>query len=136
VANTVARPRMILYVLGGFAALALLLAALGLYGIVSYSVAQRRQEIGVRVALGADRAAVLRLVVGQGLRLAGIGILAGLVLSVPTNFIVQSILFVKPTDPISFIWVSIFLILVAAFASYLPARRATTVDPLIALRTE
>jgi putative ABC transport system permease protein len=119
-----------------FGLVALFLASIGVYGVLSYAVSQRTQEIGVRVALGADRAAVLRLVVGQGLKLAGYGILAGLVLSVPTNFIVQSILFVKPTDPISFIWVSIFLVLVAAFASYLPARRATAVDPLIALRTE
>jgi putative ABC transport system permease protein len=119
-----------------FGAVALFLASIGVYGVLSYAVSQRTQEIGVRVALGADRGAVLRLVVGQGLRLAGIGIVIGLALSVPTNFIVQSLLFVKPTDPISFIGVSIFLVLVAAFASYLPARRATAVDPLIALRTE
>jgi ABC-type antimicrobial peptide transport system permease subunit len=119
-----------------FGAVALFLASIGVYGVLSYAVSQRTQEIGVRVALGADRAAVLRLVVGQGLKLAGVGIVIGLALSLPTNFIVRSLLFVKPTDPFSFIAVSVFLILVAAFASYLPARRATAVDPLIALRTE
>jgi ABC-type antimicrobial peptide transport system permease subunit len=104
--------------------------------VLSYAVSQRTQEIGVRVALGADRAAVLRLIVGQGLRLAGIGIVAGLILAVPTGFVLRTLLFVPPTDPISFVVVGVFLSLVATFASYLPARRATAVDPLIALRTE
>jgi putative ABC transport system permease protein len=119
-----------------FGVLALFLASIGVYGVLSYAVSQRTQEIGVRVALGADRAAVLRLIVGQGLRLAGIGIVAGLILAVPTGFVLRTLLFVPPTDPISFVVVGVFLSLVATFASYLPARRATAVDPLIALRTE
>ncbi|HEX2444954.1 MAG TPA: ABC transporter permease [Vicinamibacterales bacterium] len=119
-----------------FGALALFLASIGVYGVLSYAVSQRTQEIGVRVALGADRAAVLRLIVGQGLWLAGIGIVAGLILAVPTGFLIRTLLFVPPTDPISFVVVAVFLTLVAIFASYLPARRATAVDPLIALRTE
>jgi putative ABC transport system permease protein len=119
-----------------FGALALFLASIGVYGVLSYAVSQRTQEIGVRVALGADRAAVLRLIVSQGMRLAGVGIFFGLILAVPTGFFIRTLLFVPPTDPISFLVVAAFLTLVAIFASYLPARRATAVDPLIALRTE
>lgn len=120
-----------------FAAVALLLAVIGVYGVLSYAVSQRTQEMGVRVALGAGRGDVLRLIVGQGVRLAAIGIGVGLVGSFAVTRVVRTLLFnVTPTDPVSFIGVSLFLVFIAALASYIPARRATAVDPLIALRAQ
>ena len=120
-----------------FGGVALLLAAIGIYGVLSYSVAQRTQEIGVRMALGASRGDVFGLVLRQGMRLAGIGILIGVVVSFGVTRIVRSFLYnVTPTDPLSFIGTAIFLAVIAIFAGYLPARRATAVDPIIALRAE
>jgi putative ABC transport system permease protein len=120
-----------------FGGIALVLAAIGVYGVLSYAVAQRTQEIGVRVALGASRADVLKLVVVQGMRLAVVGVLIGVVGSFFVTPIIQSQLInVSATDPASFIGVSAFLTAVAFVASYVPARRATSVDPLVALRTE
>ena len=120
-----------------FGAIALVLAAIGVYGVLSYSVAQRTQEIGVRVALGASRMDVLKLVVVQGLRLAVIGVVIGVVGSFFVTPVIQSTLInVSATDPASFIGVSLFLTAVAYVASYVPARRATAVDPLVALRAE
>jgi putative ABC transport system permease protein len=122
---------------GLFGAIALILASIGVYGVLSYSVSQRTQEIGVRVALGAERRDVLRLIVGQGLRLAGIGIVVGCVGAFGVTPIVQTLLYnVKPTDPVSFGGVALFLVLVASAASYIPARRAMAVDPIIAIRNE
>jgi ABC-type antimicrobial peptide transport system permease subunit len=107
------------------------------YGVLSYSVAQRTQEIGVRVALGASRGDVLQLVVFQGLKLAGIGVALGIVGSFFVTPVVKGQLYnVSPTDPLSFVAVSLFLAGVAFIASYVPARRATAVDPLVALRAE
>jgi putative ABC transport system permease protein len=120
-----------------FGGIALLLAAIGVYGVLSYAVAQRTQEIGVRVALGAARGDVLRLVLVQGARLALAGVLFGAAASFMVTPVVRRQLYhVSPADPFSFIAVSLFLTAVALFASYMPARRAMAVDPLVALRTE
>jgi putative ABC transport system permease protein len=135
VADTVARPRLILFLLGGFAGVALLLAALGLYGIISYAVAQRRHEIGVRVALGAQPGDVLGLVVRQGMRLTVRGLAVGLVAALASTRVMASLLFgVGTTDLPTLVGVSAFLAAVALLASYLPARRASRVDPMTALR--
>jgi putative ABC transport system permease protein len=120
-----------------FGGIALLLAAVGVYGVLSYSVAQRTQEIGVRVALGAARADVLKLVIVDGVKLAIIGVGLGALGSFFVTPVVRTQLYnVSPTDPLSFLAVSLFLTSIAFLASYLPARRATAVDPLVALRAE
>jgi len=123
--------------LGTFAALAFILASVGIYGVVSYSVAQRTREIGIRVALGAGRRDVLGLVLKEALRLTTLGVALGLVGAFAATRVLRSLLFeVKPTDPTTFICLSLLLTLVALLASYIPARRATKVDPLVALRYE
>jgi putative ABC transport system permease protein len=123
--------------LSSFAGLALLLAAIGIFGVMSYSVAQRTHEIGIRVALGAQRNQVLRLVVGQGLFLALIGTAAGLVGAFALTRYLRTLLFnVSPTDWVTFTVVPIILCVVALAASYFPARRAMHVDPMQALRYE
>jgi putative ABC transport system permease protein len=120
-----------------FGAIALVLASIGVYGVLSYSVSQRTQEIGVRVALGAERADVLRLVVGQGLKLAAIGIAVGIAGAFGVTPAARTVLYkVTPTDPLSFTVVAVFLLMVALTASYIPARRAMAVDPLSAMRNE
>jgi ABC-type antimicrobial peptide transport system permease subunit len=129
--------RLFGWMFGIFGAVALVLASIGVYGVLSYSVSQRTQEIGVRVALGAGRATILRLVIGQGVKLALIGVAIGLLGAVGATQYVRTLLYnVTPTDPVIFTGVAVFLILVAALASYVPARRATAVDPLVALRGE
>jgi putative ABC transport system permease protein len=135
--KSVARPRFQSVLLASFAGLALLLAAIGIFGVMSYSVAQRSHEIGIRVALGAQRDQVLRLVVGQGLVLALIGTVAGLAGAFALTRYLRSLLFnVSPTDPWTFIAVPVVLCAVALGASYFPARRAAGVDPIVALRYE
>jgi len=120
-----------------FGAIALALAAVGVYGVLSYAVSQRRQEIGVRMALGASRQSVFALFVGHGAKLAAIGIACGVVGAFGITRVVNSLLYnVSATDPLSFIATAAFLAAVAVLASYVPARRATAVDPMIALRTE
>ena len=120
-----------------FGAIALLLASVGVYGVLSYSVSQRVQEIGVRMALGAERKDVLRLILGHGMKLAAIGIVLGIVGAAGATQFIKTVLFnVTPTDPISFTGVAAFLTLVALVASYVPARRAMAVDPIVALRNE
>jgi len=129
--------RLFGYMFSIFGGIALLLASIGVYGVLSYAVAQRTQEIGVRMALGASREHVLRLVLGQGARLAGLGILIGLAGAALVTRLVESLLYnVSTTDTVSFVATALFLACVAILASYIPARRATTVDPLVALRTE
>jgi len=122
---------------GIFAAMAVILAVVGIYGLMSYSVAERRHEFGIRMALGAERTSVLRQVLGQGLVLSlvgiGIGIVAGFGL---TRFLSNLLFEVKPQDPLTFLAVSLVMIAVALLSCYLPARRATTVDPANVLRTE
>jgi putative ABC transport system permease protein len=125
------------YMFSAFGAVALFLASIGVYGVLSYSVSQRRQEIGVRVALGAARRDVLRLIVGQGVTLAAIGIGVGIAGAFGATSLIASLLYnVTSSDPISFIIVSFFLATVAVIASYIPARRALAVDPIIALRND
>jgi putative ABC transport system permease protein len=129
--------RLFGYMFSIFGAVAMLLASVGVYGVLSYAVAQRTQEIGVRMALGASREHVLRLVLGQGTRLAGLGILIGLAGAAMVTRLVESLLYnVSSTDTLSFAATALFLALVALLASYVPARRATAVDPLVALRAE
>ena len=120
---------------GGFAGLAVLLASIGIYGLLAYMVGQRSREIGIRMALGARRADILRMFLGKGVALAGVGIVAGLVFSASTASMMASLLYgVRPHDPAVFLIVPLLLLAVAALASYLPARRATKVNPIVALR--
>jgi putative ABC transport system permease protein len=123
--------------LTAFAALALLLAALGIYGVISYSVSQRTRELGIRIALGATQERVVRLVLGQGMALTSVGIAAGLVGAYWLVRLLASMLFgVTATDAPTFAGVSVVLLGVAGAASYLPARRAARVDPVTAMRAE
>jgi putative ABC transport system permease protein len=123
--------------LATFAMLAVLLAVIGVYGVMSYAVARRTQEMGVRIAVGARPTQVVRLVLGRGLRTIGLGILIGLAGSFAATRLIRTQLFgVAPTDPLTFAWAPIALAVVATIACYLPARRASRVDPVVALRAE
>ncbi|MBO0858099.1 MAG: ABC transporter permease [Chloracidobacterium sp.] len=136
-AESIAQRRFTMALLAIFACAALSLAALGLYGVVSYDVTQRTREIGIRMALGGRRLDALKLVVGQGMKMAMIGALAGLVASLALSRLMKGLLYgVSATDPLTFVAVALLLMIVALMACYMPARRATKVDPMVALRCE
>jgi putative ABC transport system permease protein len=128
---------IVMTLLAGFAAAALLLAAIGIYGVISYAVAQRTREIGVRLALGAQRRDVTRLVMRQGLRLTLAGIVLGALVAVGASRVLSTLLYgVTAGDPLTYTAVAALLALVAVVAAHVPARRAARVDPMIALRAE
>lgn len=129
--------RLVMLMVGLFSLLALLLASVGIYGVIAYSVSQRTQEIGIRLALGSPRAGVLRLIIGQGMKLALVGCTLGLAASLALTRVIQALLFaVSPTDPLTFGASGLLLVGVAVVACWLPARRAARVNPMVALRQE
>jgi ABC-type antimicrobial peptide transport system permease subunit len=133
--RSLASRRFSAQLVGGFAGVALLLASIGIYGVLSYTVGQRSREIGLRMALGAERADILKLVVTSGVVLSIVGIVAGVILAASAASLMASLLYgVRPHDPVVFLAVPALLFVVALAASYLPARRATKVDPMMALR--
>jgi putative ABC transport system permease protein len=135
--NSIAKPRFYTALLGAFAVLALILASVGTYGVMSFSVNQRRREIGIRLAMGARRGDIFKLVVGRGLLLALTGVAIGLGGALALTRVMSGLLFgVSATDPMTFIMISLLLTGVALVACFVPARRATRVDPMIALRYE
>jgi putative ABC transport system permease protein len=137
VAADLARPRFTMLLLGIFAACALLLAAIGVYGVTALSVSGRTREIGVRMALGARYSDVLQLVLGRGMALVGAGLVVGGALALALSRFMTSLLYgVSPADPATYVAVTLFLIGVALFAIYLPARRAARVDPMVVLQQE
>jgi putative ABC transport system permease protein len=137
IARSMANRRFALELLACFAGVALLLAAVGIYGVLSYSFSQRTHEVGVRIALGAQHLDILRMTLGEGIRIVAIGLVAGLAGAAALSRIFQAMLFeVAPGDPATLLCVSAILACVAFFACYIPARRATRIDPLVALREE
>jgi len=137
VGDSVTPRRFNLWLLGAFAVLAVVLALAGIYGTMSYAVAQRTREVGIRVALGAQRGDVLKLVVGEGMKLIVVGIGVGLFGAFALTRWMTSLLFsVSASDPLTFVVIALLLMIIALLACWLPARRATKVDPLVALRYE
>jgi len=135
--SSIATRRMTLALLGRFSALVLILGAIGIYGVISYSVARSTREIGVRMALGAPREGVFRMVIGQGVKLAGTGIVIGILAALGLARLMSSLLYqVSAADLETFMLTAIVLLLVAVTACYIPARRAVSVDPVVALRHE
>jgi putative ABC transport system permease protein len=135
VGGAVARQRFSMLLLAIFAGLALLLAAVGIYGVMSYAVTQQTHDIGIRMALGAQRRDMLKMAVWQGLRLVLTGLVLGLVAAFALTRVMASLLFgVTATDPVTFVTISLALLAVALVASYIPALRATRIDPMVALR--
>src|SRR4030095_7786136 len=137
VSETMAVSRSLMLLFTGFAFLSMLLASIGIYGLVSYSVSQRTRDIGIRLALGAQAADVMRLILKNGIALTLSGVVVGLAGAFAlTRFLATLLFAVTPTDTLTFVTVSLVLIVVAIVASLIPARRATKVDPLVALRYE
>ena len=137
IAGATAGPRFTLVLLATFAAVALVLAAVGIYGVISYAVSRRTHEIGVRMALGASPATVVRLIIGQGMRVVGAGVITGLAGALLATRLMTSVVYgVRVTDPLTYVGVAALLTGVAMLASYIPARRATRIDPLIAMRSD
>ncbi len=136
-ARSVAPRRLFMLLIGGFAAVALLLAAIGIYGVMTFAVSQRTRELGIRVALGAVRQDVFRLVVGRAMALTGLGLAVGLIgAAAASRLLAQSLFEIRPIDPLTYLAIAGLMCAVTFVASYLPARRAARVDPMIALRTE
>jgi putative ABC transport system permease protein len=137
VGRQLVRPRFNMSLMGVFASVALMLAAIGIYGVISYSVAQRTREIGIRVALGAGEREIVRSVLGRGMALTITGVALGLAGALGVTRLLASLLVgVRPTDPLTFTAIAMLLVLVALLACYVPARRATRVDAIVALRSE
>ena len=138
VARSISQPRFYMSLLTVFAGVAVLLAAIGIFGVLSYAVAQRTREIGIRMALGAHERTVLGLVVREAMMMAAGGVVIGIAIALPlTRLLVAKLLFgTKPYDPLTFASVGVLLTLIALAAAYVPARRATRVDPIVALRAE
>jgi ABC-type antimicrobial peptide transport system permease subunit len=137
IADSLAARRFSMILLGSFALLAVVLASVGIYGVLAYLVGQRTHEIGIRMALGAGRYDVLRLVLGQGAKMTLLGVVLGLAAALGLTRLMSDMLYgVSATDPLTFTAVAVLLIIVALVACYIPARRATKVDPMVALRYE
>jgi putative ABC transport system permease protein len=137
ISDRLASQRFSMILMALFAGLALIMASVGIYGVVSYVTSQRTHEMGIRMALGAERKTVMMMVVGQGLKLALMGVAVGIVGALVLSRFLTSLLYgVKPTDPLTFTAVSLVLIAVALLACYIPARRASKIDPMVALRYE
>jgi putative ABC transport system permease protein len=136
-ANSIALRRNSMLLFAIFAAMALIIAAIGIYGVISYSVSQRTREIGIRMALGAERRDVLKLVLKQGLKLISAGVTIGLIASLGLTRVMKNLLFeVSATDPPTFVVIALILTIIALLACWVPARRATKVDPVVALRND
>jgi ABC-type antimicrobial peptide transport system permease subunit len=137
ISQSVANPKFYMFMLGLFAFTALILAAVGIYGMLAYWVSQRRQEIGIRIALGAQPKDVLKLVLMQGAKIAALGVTLGVIAALVFSRTMSSLLYeVSPADPFTYLAVSLLLMNVAILACYLPARKAVKVDPVVALRYE
>jgi putative ABC transport system permease protein len=137
VSESITQPRFNLFLLGLFSTVAMLLSAAGIYGVTAYAVTQRTHELGIRIALGAQVSDVLKMILGQGMAVIGIGMVLGLAASFALVRLLRSLLFgVGENDPLTFVAITLVLLLVALIACYIPARRATKVDPLESLRYE